>query len=150
MHCSIPYKYLFTLVVVTISIYVVTPTIVTAQPRQVHVHVSQLHTALESKNIVQLNTLLHDSLCYGHSNGWEESKNELKENLQSGKLSYSKIKSEPVTTTYTGKLCMVRYRAEYVAVLDDKEITLTLWVAQTWVYEKRKWKLIMRQSTKIT
>ncbi|MBK8845719.1 MAG: nuclear transport factor 2 family protein [Bacteroidetes bacterium] len=136
-------------VFVTVGVYVLTPCKLIAQPREVATRVHDLHIALITKDIENLNVLLHDSLCYGHSNGWEETKQELKSNLQNGKLSYLKIEEEPVQTRYTGKQCLARYKAAYNVVLEGKEISLQLWVAQTWIYEKRKWKLLMRQSTKM-
>lgn len=112
--------------------------------------VRSLNQALLTKDSSALHFLLHKDLSYGHSNGWIENKEELIQNNTSGYLIYKIIQVDTMHIQIMDKLAIARYTATHDIVLNGKSISLKLHVCQTWVKQKRKWKLLARQSTKIS
>jgi hypothetical protein len=108
-----------------------------------------LHTALIERNENQLKKLLHPGLSYGHSNGWIENKEELIQNNQSKYLVYEKIKADSIFSNRNGNIAVLRFNAVHEVRLKDKSISLNLHVCQVWVKHKGRWKLMVRQSTKL-
>jgi hypothetical protein len=112
--------------------------------------VQSLNQALLTNDSSTLQLLLHKDLSYGHSNGWIEKKEELIRNNNSGYLIYKVIQVDSMHIQIEDKLAIARYTATHDIVLNGKSISLKLHVCQTWVKQKRKWKLLARQSTKIS
>jgi hypothetical protein len=112
--------------------------------------VRSLNQALLTKDSSTLQLLLHKDLSYGHSNGWIENKEELIRNNNSGYLIYKVIQVDSMHIQIKDKLAIARYTATHDIVLNGKSLSLKLHVCQTWLKQKRKWKLLARQSTKIS
>jgi hypothetical protein len=110
-----------------------------------------LDRALEQKDTALLNQLLSAKLRYGHSNGWIETREELKANLYNGKLVYRSIKDNGMglQTVIDGNTGLVREDVAIDVVLDNKPVSLNLSVLQVWVFDKGGWRLIGRHSTKV-
>ena len=111
--------------------------------------VQSLNQALLSQDTSTLRSLLHKDLSYGHSNGWIENVNELIHNNATGYLTYQKIEAESISVKLKNKTAVVRFNATHDIILNGKSISLKLHVCQTWIKDKRKWKLLARQSTKV-
>jgi hypothetical protein len=110
-----------------------------------------LDKALEQRDTSLLNRILSSKLQYGHSNGWIESKEEVKTDLYNGKITYRSIKDngQGPQLVIVGSTGLVREDVAIDVLLDGKPINLNLAVLQVWVFEKGAWKLIGRQSTKV-
>ena len=117
---------------------------------ELHVAVERLDRALIEKDTPALNKLLAEQLKYGHSNGWVETKSELKTHLYDGKLSYRSItlrgKPEHIIEGHTG---LVREEVGIDVLLDGNPVIMKLMVLQVWIFRKGGWVLIGRQSTKV-
>ncbi len=111
---------------------------------------TSLNQALIERNENLLQELLHDDLSYGHSNAWVENKNELIKNNQSEFLIYEKIQMDSVRVRYTENIAILRCHSMIDAILNGKSISLRLYVCQVWINTNGKWKLLVRQSTKLT
>ncbi|RYZ47268.1 MAG: nuclear transport factor 2 family protein, partial [Sphingobacteriales bacterium] len=61
--------------------------------------VLQLDQALIKKDSTALQTLLHEKVGYGHSNGWVETRAEVIDDLFNGKLQYNDIQTSNVDVT---------------------------------------------------
>ena len=109
----------------------------------------KLEKALVKKDTVILRSILHDDLGYGHSNGWVETKQQVMENLVSGKMQYKSIVSESPVWKQTGDLVTLRTKSIIEFVVNGKEGKLDLFVLQVWKKEGSEWKLLARQSTKL-
>ena len=109
----------------------------------------KLDKALIEKDTVFLNSILSPQLTYGHSNGWIETKEEVKAHLYNGKLVYRSIKGEGPTVVIDGETGLVREEVTIDVLLDGKAVNLKLSVLQVWVYHKGEWILLGRQSTKV-
>lgn len=111
----------------------------------------ELDRALIEKDTVFLNRYLSAQLKYGHSNGWIETKDELKAHLFNGKLSYKSIVGNGAgpTVVIEGKTGLVREEIIVDVLLDGKALNLKLSVLQVWIFRKGEWILLGRQSTKV-
>jgi hypothetical protein len=112
--------------------------------------VTTLHDALVNKDSVKLNELLHPDLSYGHSNGWVEKKHELISNNISQYLIYENITMDSLSLNYSGKFAIIRFQAVHNVIVKEKKMSLLLHVCQVWIKHKGKWKLLARQSAKLS
>jgi len=111
--------------------------------------VSSLHNALLQKDTVALKELLNDKVAFGHSNGWIQTKHDVIEDFFNGKLSYTKADMAKLMLYINGATGIARYNTTVTGLLNDRPFTLTLQVMQAWVYEKKHWRLLSRQSIKV-
>src|SRR6186997_428010 len=111
----------------------------------------RLDKALIDKDTLFLNQHLSAQLKYGHSNGWIETKDELKAHLFNGKLVYRSINGSGTgpTVVIEGKTGLVREEVTVDVLLDGKALNLKLSVLQVWIFRKGEWILLGRQSTKV-
>ena len=107
----------------------------------------QLHSALVT-NDSHLPGMLDKSLSYGHSNGWVETKEDLLQNLASGKMKYFDIKEDSVITTGDNNLVNLRFKGAYSVLLEGKQITLILKVLEVWRKDGDQWLLFSRQAVR--
>lgn len=117
-----------------------------AQKKEVLDRMNRLHRLMESKDAAAAG-FLHDSLSYGHSNGWIENKQEFQKNLGSY-LVYHSIKEDSIRSAAGKKVAHVRFNADIDATLNGTRTTFRLKVLEVWVREKRMWKLFARQAVK--
>lgn len=108
-----------------------------------------LNEAMVSKDSLNLKKLLHEHLSYGHSNGWVETRQELIANLYNGKLTYNTIKQTREETAIVDGTATVRNIADIDVLLDGKQMNFRLQVLQVWVWNKKSWRLLGRQSVKM-
>src|SRR6478752_3317518 len=80
----------------------------------------ELDKALIGKDTVFLNKHLSAQLTYGHSNGWIETKEELKADLFNGKLSYKRIKGNGPSIVIEENTGLVREEVTVDVLLDGK------------------------------
>lgn len=108
-----------------------------------------LNKALIERDSLTLDALLHENLEYGHSNGWEENKQQLIRNNQSGALIYLSIESDSIIHAQKGNTALVKYNAKIKGLFAEKTFDLKLKVWQIWIREKSKWRLWARQAVKL-
>lgn len=96
-----------------------------------------------------LESLVVDSLTYGHSGGHIDDKIEFMDKLLSGKSDFVRITISNQTITIIGKTAILRH--SFFADTNDKNIpgSVKLYVLQVWVKEKNHWKLAARQAVKV-
>jgi hypothetical protein len=138
-----------------------------------------LDKALISRDTMVLKRLLHDHVLYGHSNGWVESKRDVIEDLYNGKLVYKSIqdlgyygtgekeekgllridrkptsKDSLYKNSFLGgfarKIITITSIYDVDVVVEGKQIKLRLSVMQVWQKKGKSWKLIARQSVKVS
>ena len=109
-----------------------------------------LDKALIEKDSIALSKLLHNKVSFGHSNGWVQSLDDVRNDFASGKLSYQKIENSHTTiAAINKKWATVRMNIATEGKLNDKVFAMNLHVLQVWMKTKKGWKLLARQSTKI-
>ena len=104
------------------------------------------HEAL-IKDKSQVSQYLDDSVTYGHSNGWVETKAELISNLGT-KITYHAIKEDSIRVVVNDKIAHARFIAIVDATMDGKPNQFRLKVMEVWVKNKKKWKLFARQAVR--
>jgi hypothetical protein len=104
----------------------------------------QFHEALVKDKLL-VPQYLDDSLTYGHSNGWIETKNDLINNL-GNKITYKSIKEDSVNVVVNHKIAHARFVALIEATMDGKPNQFRLKVMEVWVKQKKQWKLFARQA----
>ena len=111
----------------------------------------KLDAALLQKDEMVLKTVLHKDLSFGHSNGWIESKNDVLNDLKSGKLVYNKIENNSsAIVNINEKWATVKTNTNAEGVVNGTAFKLTLHVMQFWIKTKKGWQLIVRQSSKLS
>lgn len=109
----------------------------------------QLDDALINKKETVLQQLLHKELSFGHSNGWVQTKKEVLDDMNSGKLIYKKIENiSAQIVAINKKWATVRINTNAEGTVNGNEFKLSLHVLQVWQKTKKGWQLIARQSTK--
>lgn len=118
------------------------------QAQSLDAAIEKLNIALIRKDTAALNKLVHNSISYGHSNGWIESKADMKADLYNGKLVYNTIGQEITETLQEGNMACVRSNATIDVVYNGKPMTFKLHVLQVWNKTGKNWQLVARQSVK--
>jgi hypothetical protein len=111
---------------------------------------SNLDKALMNKDEKTLVQLLHPDVSYGHSNGWVQSKNDIINDLKSGKLVYNKIENINVmVVAINSSWATVRTNTNAEGIVNGTAFQLKLHILQVWIKMKSGWQLLARQSTKL-
>lgn len=95
-----------------------------------------------------LSGFLHDSLSYGHSNGWVQDKIEFLEDMN-GKILYHSFSTDSLQTVQSKKILYARFQARVDATLKGSRATFNLHVLEVWVKRGGNWLLLVRQAIKI-
>lgn len=116
--------------------------------------VNQLHRKkfewLINKKYDSLNWLMDERVKYIHSNGWIQSKAEVVDDLNSGKLNYTSVVVEESSVSYFNQSAVVTGKGTFKGLMADKsEFTIHLLYTEVYVRHKKQWKLVSRQATKL-
>lgn len=103
---------------------------------------------LADKQIDSLATLLHDDVFYIHSNGWQESKSEVIENIKSGKLNYSDVKVHESHVRLMDKTAVVTGKGTFYVTMEGKPYEFNLFYTEVYVISDSNIKLISRHACK--
>jgi hypothetical protein len=111
---------------------------------------SSLDKALINKDEKTLVQLLHADVSYGHSNGWVQNKNDIINDLKTGKLVYNKIENTSVMiAAISNDWATVRVNTNAEGSINGTAFQLKLHVLQVWMKSMSGWQLWARQSTKL-
>src|SRR6266496_2412989 len=111
---------------------------------------SSLDKALINKDENTLVQLLYAEVSYGHSNGWVQNKNDVINDLKSGKLVYNKIENTRVMiVAISNSWATVRANTNAEGSINRTAFQLKLHVLQVWMKSMSGWQLLARQSTKL-
>jgi len=116
--------------------------------------VNQLHRKkfdwLINRKYDSLNWLMDEQVKYIHSNGWIQSKGEVVDDLKSGKLNYTSVVVEESSVSYFNQSAVVTGKGIFKGLMTDKsEFAIHLLYTEVYVRQKKQWKLVSRQATKI-
>ena len=117
--------------------------------------VNQLHLKkfnwLINKNYDSLNWLMDAGVKYIHSNGWIQNKQEVIEDLKSGKLNYTSVNvSESSVALYNNQTAVVTGKGSFKGLMPDKsEFNISLLYTEVYVKQKKQWKLVSRHALKL-
>jgi hypothetical protein len=106
------------------------------------------HRQLVLKKIQCIQKSVHDSLSYGHSNGWIENKAELTQNILNEYITYHSFKEDSIQVVRDGNTAYIRFIADIEATLNSKRSTFHLKVFEVWVKRNDEWVLFARQAVR--
>lgn len=105
---------------------------------------------LAQKQYDSLDLLLHKEIKYIHSNGWIETKDDILNDLKSGKLNYNRVTISEASAYSSGKTVVVTGKGVFEVVMEGKPFTITLLYTEVYVKTKKRWKLLSRHACKLT
>ena len=111
--------------------------------------IEMFQQAIVNADEAVLNDLVSEHLSYGHSNGVVEDKKEFIRKLTSGESDYTKIDVINQSISISGKVAVVRQRANLMLMGGGKVTQLNLWLLMIWQKDHGKWKLLARQGVKV-
>ena len=109
----------------------------------------KLDKALLQKDEDALKLILNKDVCYGHSNGWIQTKSDVLNDFKTGKLVYNKIENNSsAILSINKKWATVKTNTNAEGAVNGSAFKLTLHVMQVWMKTKKGWQLVARQSAK--
>ncbi len=118
--------------------------------KEVEKAVEELRLLMVTPDQKSLESLAHDELTYGHSNGKVESKEEFVHTLVSGRSDFLKITLKDQKIVVTGNTAVVRHTLEADTFDGGVANSIRLHIVLVWAKEKNSWKLITRQAVKLS
>src|SRR5688572_23082930 len=91
-----------------------------------------------------LQSALDDRLMFVHSNGWTENKQELIQDIKSGKLHYTNIQVLEATARIYPSTAIVTGKGRFQVMLDGNNLDLNLSYTEVYVQKDGKWLLASR------
>jgi hypothetical protein len=131
--------------------YLVFPKEAVAQLSGVEEDIFRLHETkfrwMTEKKLDSLAWVLDDSLVYIHSNGWTQTKKELLDDLQSGKLVMKQVDIiDSKLRSYPNHTAIITAKADIHTVTDGKEVMIRLLYTEVYLKKKKSWLLVTRHA----
>ncbi len=101
------------------------------------------------KDLGALDDLLHEHLLFGHSDGRLESKEDFISGVTRGKVVYENIVIGTQTQVNNRDTALLRGEMTVSLSREGVKNTFRLNVLHVWIYEKRRWRLVGRQATRL-
>lgn len=102
------------------------------------------------KDVGALDDLLHEHLLFGHSDGRLESKEQFISAVLQSKVVYEKISVGTQTLVNNKDTALLRGEMTVTLSREGARNTYRLNVLHVWIYEKRRWRLVGRQATRLS
>jgi hypothetical protein len=108
-------------------------------------------TEMIQGNVTSLSNLLHSNLRYVHSNGWVETKEDVLENIRSGKLVYHSIEILETEVRSGDGFAVLIGRGIFSVSLEGKPMELELKFTEVYVYDRKvkQWLLYSRHANRM-
>ncbi|HRJ31770.1 MAG TPA: nuclear transport factor 2 family protein [Cyclobacteriaceae bacterium] len=104
---------------------------------------------LINKQVDSLNLVLDDDLMYIHSNGWAESKQDVLEDLRSGKLVYGDVQIENAQVRLYKNAAIVTGTGKFSGINNGNAFDLRLLYTEVYVFKHKKWLLASRHANRL-
>jgi len=96
-----------------------------------------------------LDAVLDDRLMFVHSNGWTESKQEIIQDIKSGKLRYVNIQVTEASVRIYPSMAIINGKGKFSVLLDGNPLELTLSYTEVYIQKKDKWLLTSRHANRM-
>jgi hypothetical protein len=106
----------------------------------------QRYAAMQQKDVVKLDALLHEELTYVHSSGDIDTKSSYLNGLKNGVWTYDAITRSDQTLRVTDSVALVFNRLEVDLVARGQPKKLDNLALAVWVFENSQWQLVAVQS----
>jgi hypothetical protein len=104
---------------------------------------------MKTGQISKLENLLHADVLYIHSNGWTEQKNEVLQNIESGKLKYSSVKVEESRARQFAETVIVTGKGLFNVELDGNPLEILLLYTEVYQILDGRWQLLSRHALRL-
>ena len=94
-----------------------------------------------------ISSFVHDSVSYGHSNGWIQTRGDLERDAGS-KIIYHSFREDSIKVVVSGNIAYARFVADIDVTLNDKRANFHLKVQKVWIRETGNWKLFARHAAR--
>jgi hypothetical protein len=102
-----------------------------------------------NKQTDSLNSILDPRVMYVHSNGWQQNRKEITDDLKSGKLIMNSVSvMEAKARVYKGAV-IINGKGKFDVVVDGKAVVLDLLYTEVYVRKKEGWLLVTRHANRI-
>lgn len=108
----------------------------------------KLRESLLNRDSVALMNLLSDDVTYGHSNGLNQSKEQVVRSVMSAAHDYRKITVRDAKVRLYVQSAVVNMEADVYLLLEGKPLEMNMDILLVWVYRGGDWKLVARQSVR--
>jgi hypothetical protein len=96
-----------------------------------------------------LNLLLDDRLMYIHSNGWRQSKQDVFDDMESGKLIYKQIVLKEAQVRLYKNTAVVTGTGRFMGSREENEFDLPLSYTEVYVKKGNRWLLVSRHANRL-
>lgn len=101
------------------------------------------------KNVDSLALVLDNDLRYVHSNGWSETKQEVLDDLLSGKLNYIAIDIHTAQVRFYEQTAIVNGTGKFQVTMNGNPLTIELSYTEVYVKRQGKWLLASRHANRM-
>lgn len=110
---------------------------------------AQRWAALIGNDFDALDSLVHPSLSYTHSNAIVDTKESWIGSVTSGFVDYRSVDRDEIAIISSGSTAVITGKATFVVGLQDTEITIVARFTAVWVNEDDRWQFFAWQNTPI-
>lgn len=101
------------------------------------------------KQLDSLSNILDERAVYVHSNGWQQNKKEVIEDLKNGKLIMNSVTvTEAKARVYKGAV-IINGKGKFDVVVEGKSVVIELLYTEVYVRKKEGWLLVTRHANRI-
>jgi hypothetical protein len=104
---------------------------------------------LVAKNIDSLKTVLDDQTRYVHSNGWIQTKQEVLDDVVSGKLDYRDVIVIEANVRLFPNVAILVGKGQFSGIVNKNPFTMSLLYTEVYVKKGAKWQLASRHANKM-
>lgn len=101
------------------------------------------------KDVGALDDILHEHLLFGHSDGRLESKEDFISSITQSKVVYEQITVGNQTLVNNKDTALLRGEMSVTVTRAGSKNSYKLNVLHVWIYEKRRWRMVGRQATRL-
>lgn len=104
---------------------------------------------LVTRNIDSLKMVLDDQAKYVHSNGWIQTKQEVLDDVVSGKLDYREVIVSEASVRLYPNMAILIGKGKFSGIVNKNQFTIELLYTEVYVKEGTKWLLASRHANKM-
>jgi hypothetical protein len=101
------------------------------------------------KQFDSLRWVLDERVQYVHSNGWIQTKQEILDDIQSGKLVYQAIDIQSAFVRFYDKTAIVNGRGKFQVVMGESSLVIDLSYTEVYTKNKGRWLLSSRHANRM-
>lgn len=107
----------------------------------------QRWAAMIDNDFDTLDSLLHPSLSYTHSNAMVDTKDSYMASVTQGVVDYRSVEREDTAVIGSGDAAVITGKATFTVCVAERDITITSRYSSVWVNEEGRWQFLAWQNT---